>query len=208
MGHVGTVRLFHVGHLFDFVTALVSALHSQHPDLTLHYMERPTAAVAPAVLEGEASVGLTWGELAPGLSSSRIDMLALDTVFVPEGHRLAGRDAIEVADLDGETFIHAGVDPVELWRDSGVDISVRQSPVSGRDELATRVETGEGIVLTSSRAVPRYQHRALVAVPLADQTQWGRLEQLLIWRTDDDSPAVRRVVETAEHLDYPGAVAL
>jgi DNA-binding transcriptional LysR family regulator len=205
-GDAGTVRLFHAGHLFDFVAALVRALRADHPQLVLHHQERHNAGIATAVLAGDAALGACWGTIPPGLNRRCIDVLLLDTIFVPTSHRLADQDAIDLADLDGETFVLTGPDPADLWRHAGIDIHVHRVPVAGREEIATRVETGDGLVLTASRAVPRYRHRAIVPVRLADPAAWGRLEQSLVWRADDESRAVRTVVATAERLptDQPG----
>jgi DNA-binding transcriptional LysR family regulator len=199
-GEAATVRLYHASSHFDIVASLVRTLRGLHPRLVLQYMERNPGEIAAAVLSGEADIGVCWGPIPPGLSIRCIDVLLLDTVFVPPDHRLAGRDAIDLAELDGETFILTGPDPAELWRHAGIAVEVRRMPIGGREEIATRVETGEGLVLTASRAVPRYRHRAVVPVPLADPATWGQLEQSLVWRTDNDSPAVGKVVEAADDL--------
>ncbi len=206
-GTTGTVGLLHASNHFDVVSSLVRSLRSRHPDLRLEYREKPNQKIAASVLAGRSSLGMCWGELPAGLDAYRFDVLMLDTVFVSAGHPLARQSAIDLEDLDGETFILTGPDPATLWQTAGITITVRRPPIHGRDELATRVETGEGIALTASRAVPRYRHRAVVAVPLADPASWGRLDQLLIWRTGEDSPAVRNVVETAKNLGLSGAPA-
>ncbi|CAJ62752.1 MULTISPECIES: LysR family transcriptional regulator [Frankia] len=206
-GTAGTVGLLHANNHFDVVSSLVRSLRSRHPDLRLEYREKPNQKIAASVLGGRAALGMCWGELPVGLDSYRFDVLLLDTVFVCSGHRLARRSAIDLDDLDGETFLLTGPDPAALWQAAGITITVRCPPIHGRDELATRIETGEGLALTASRAVPRYRHRAVVAVPLADPAAWGRLDQLLIWRTGEDSPAVRNVVETAKKLALAGAPA-
>lgn len=201
-GAAGHVLLVHAPNNFDFVTDVVRSLRVKHPELRLDHRERPNAEVAAAVAAGEASLGTCWGELLPGLGSHCFDVLTLDTIFVPQHHRLAGRESVDTDDLDGETFLLTGPDPAELWRDRDIEITVRRLPIGGREELATRVETGEGLVLTASRAVPRYHHRAVVAVPLRDPSAWGHLPQHLVWRIDDDSPAVREIVALTREA-YP-----
>ncbi|EIV92684.1 LysR family transcriptional regulator [Frankia sp. QA3] len=199
-GAAGTVGLFHASNHFDVVSLLVRSLQSRHPQLRLDYRERPNGEIAASVLAGRTSLGMCWGDVPAGLELYRFDVLMLDTIFVPASHPLAGRSEIGLPDLDGETFILTGPDPTTFWRTAGIDITVRRLPIWGRDELATRVETGEGIVLTASRAVPRYRHRAVVAVPLADPASWFQLDQLLVWRADEISPAVRNVVATTKTL--------
>jgi DNA-binding transcriptional LysR family regulator len=199
-GSAGHLRLVYAANHFDFVAGILRAVRQRHPDIRLDHVQKPNPEVAPAVVAGEASLGACWGDVPPGLDRYCFDILVLDTVFVPERHRLAGHDSVDVADLDGETFVLTGPDPAELWRDRGVTIDVRRLPIGGRDELATRVETGDGLVLTSSRAVPRYRHRAVVPVALSEPSAWGHLPQHLVWRHDDDSPALRQVVTISRQV--------
>ena len=134
------------------------------------------------------------------LASFCFEVTCYDTIFVPVGHRLASAGAVTPEDCAGETFIPTGVDVVALWRERNVSVTTRDVVVSGREDTATRIETGEGIALTTSSAVPAFHHRAVVPLRLRDPSTWGHVEQHVVWRVDDDSPLVREVVAVAREL--------
>lgn len=90
------------------VAALAGEFHRRHPQVQLRVDLSPRGSVGHvdrvrAGLLDLAFAGHPEGE-DPGLVVQPLQVFQL-AVFVPEGHPLAGRDAVSLADLAGEPFI-------------------------------------------------------------------------------------------------------
>ncbi len=198
-GKVGRVSIVHAMNHTAFIRRLLRGLKAEHPGIHVDHRECPIPRITRAVAAGDASIGLLPGPIPPGLRGWRFDALIFDTIFVPAGHRLAARAELDLGDLEGETFLLSSPDPREMWR-GPAPIEVVDAPIASLDEIATRIEQGEGLHLTASVAVRTFRRRALVAVPLRDPAIWQRLDQHLIWRPDDDSVVTRSVLALAHDL--------
>ncbi|TDW15041.1 LysR family transcriptional regulator [Kribbella kalugense] len=183
---------------YSLLPQLVRTLREELPDLEVAVQGEMLAPdQARALLEGRIDLGL----LRPPVDeeSLRVDVLRADRliVAVPDGHRLAGRRRVRLAELADEDFvIHAGGGRsvmhdtvVELCREAGFEPRVRHE-VAETSTLVTFVAAGLGIAVVPAPVaelmVPGVAYRALsgrASVELAAAT-----------RADDDAPYLERVL--------------
>jgi DNA-binding transcriptional LysR family regulator len=199
------LRIAHAMNHYPFATDLLAATRCRrgHLEATLH--ELPPTQIAPMVAAGDASLGLCWGELPSGLASFTFEVLKLDVILVPEGHRLANRKQIDVDELEGEPILCGnGTEPSERWRPLGVHIQPVRVDIRSRLDFTTRIEAGECLVLAASSSLARFRHRAVVPVRLRDPETWVEIDQLLVWRADDPDPLITDLLATAKELANAG----
>jgi DNA-binding transcriptional LysR family regulator len=135
------------------------------------------------------------------------------TVLLPEGHPLAARAEIPLADLEGSgVCFRAGDHVTQDWDDAmhqllgplGIDPALAHPPVHGADELAHHLHLRDAPILTMSTqpavegAVRRPLARPAVVYPWA-----------MVWRADLDHPGLRALhgaidaLSAAEHWLRP-----
>ncbi|MGW0178212.1 LysR substrate-binding domain-containing protein [Nocardia sp. NPDC003345] len=154
----------------------------------------PTAGLA----DGSSDVAFVWLPL-PG--AERFDRVVVAreprVVALPETHPLAGRDAIDFADLLDEPFLALPESAREL-RDYFLAVDERggRAPIIG-GEIASTEETyesvldGDGVVLLAAGNAPLVAHDGVVVRPVRGVSA---SELALAWRADDDRPLVRGYV--------------
>ena len=156
-----------IGAGLEVVPWLLRTFAAQFPRRRLRTVEYdfsdPTAglresAVHAAIIRPPTGLaGLTTLEL---LTEDRV-------ACVPEGHRLAGRDTVQVADLLSEPIIAAPETPGP-WRDYWLLTEYRTSPAPVVAEASTRdaelhlVARGVGISVTSAGAARYYARPGVV----------------------------------------------
>jgi DNA-binding transcriptional LysR family regulator len=96
--------------LSSFVPAAVRDLRRAHPDLVVQVLQLETQEAIEHVRAGDADLAVVHhlpGVAVPETSGLERRRLLVDHlhVLLPEGHRLARRDAVSVADLEGEPLI-------------------------------------------------------------------------------------------------------
>jgi DNA-binding transcriptional LysR family regulator len=96
--------------LSSFVPAAVRDLRRRHTDLTVQVLQLETAEAVERLRGGGADLVVVHhmpGVAVPQTAGLERRRLLVDHLFVvvPEGHRLARRDAISVADLEAEPLI-------------------------------------------------------------------------------------------------------
>jgi DNA-binding transcriptional LysR family regulator len=96
--------------LSSFVPAAVRDLRRRHSDLTVQVLQLETAEAVERLRGGGADLVVVHhmpGVAVPQTAGLERRRLLVDHLYVvvPEGHRLARRDAISVADLEGEPLI-------------------------------------------------------------------------------------------------------
>jgi DNA-binding transcriptional LysR family regulator len=178
---------------------LFHVLRLERPTLTLDW--HPVGFPQPGrpLLE-RADVGLF---LQPphedGLTELTLDASPM-VVVVAAGHRLADCDELEVADILGEPFpggpnIHPGwcafwsLDAHRGGPPPRTDDDVRTA-----EEGMTVVASGRAIATLPEWVAGGLTHPGVLSVPLRDGP---RVETRLVWRSGDDDPVVRALVELA-----------
>jgi DNA-binding transcriptional LysR family regulator len=169
-----TLRLgYSIGAGLDLVPTLLRTFLAEHPDTRVQTEEydfgEPTAGLRdrhvhaavirpPVGLAGLLTIDLT--------SEPRVACL-------PEGHALADRESVSVADLLPEPIIAAPPSPGP-WRDYWILTEYRSSPAPVVAEAATfeaelhLVASGRGISVTAMAAARFYNRPGVVFVPIHD----------------------------------------
>jgi DNA-binding transcriptional LysR family regulator len=96
--------------LSSFVPAAVRELRRTHSDLAVQVLQVETQEAVERLRAGDADVAVVHhmpGVAVPATAGLERRRLLVDDLHVvlPEGHRLARRDAVSLADLDGEPLI-------------------------------------------------------------------------------------------------------
>ncbi len=130
------------------------------------------------------------------------DLTGLDTedlrtepqvVVLGPGHPLAGRDAVELADLRAEHL--------PRWPESAPDPASADRPLIGdHAELIELVSSGRGVVVVPASAVGVVP-RALACVPIRDAAP---TTLVLAWPQDSRSPAVAALARAAARVARRG----
>jgi DNA-binding transcriptional LysR family regulator len=93
-------------------------------------------------------------------------------VVLPADHRLAGKDAVTVADLAGEHLLQ-DPDAVPEWRDIAVELRGRQPrkaipPLRTVEEKLEHVAAGHGIVVLPLSTATFYTRPDISHIPVRD----------------------------------------
>jgi DNA-binding transcriptional LysR family regulator len=96
--------------LSSFVPAAVRALRRAHPQLVVQVLQLETQEVVERLRGGGADLAVVHnvpGVAVPETAGLQRRRLLVDHLYVvlPEGHRLARRDAVSIADLEAEPLI-------------------------------------------------------------------------------------------------------
>ena len=159
----------------DLTPAVLRRVADDHPDLTLRLRQfdfgDPTAGLASGVTQA----ALVWGPFTTtGLRVRRLRREAT-AVLLPADHRLAGRERVALAELDGERWCDSPAeDPV--WRATWVPgqgepagVQVRLGDVArSPDGLVEIVASGRGAALLPRSIADRLTLPGVRAVPLVD----------------------------------------
>jgi DNA-binding transcriptional LysR family regulator len=154
---------------------LIARFGSLHPDVRVEIRALDFTDLVDGVRERRADLAFLYEpldepdlEVVPLLAEPRI-------VVLPRGHRLAGRDSLSPADLDGEVFVKQPPPVPDEWCDFWmlVDELGHRPPVSPHmganiDDWLHLIGRGEGID-TAPAIISRYYSWPEVAfVPLVD----------------------------------------
>jgi molybdate transport repressor ModE-like protein len=110
-GVVGTVRIAGFATaLAEIVAPAAAALRTTHPRLALTITEQESPDCFRALARGDADIALSMASrLAPPADDARFAQRPLRSdvldAVLPEGHPLAARDRIALAELAGEVFV-------------------------------------------------------------------------------------------------------
>jgi DNA-binding transcriptional LysR family regulator len=203
------IRLgYTIGAGLDVVPGLLRTFAAGHPDTRVQTEEfdfgEPTAGlrdhrVHAAVIR--PPVGLA-GLLTVELAAER------RVACLPEGHELASRDEVSVADLLPEPII-AAPQSVGPWRDYWILAEYRESPAPVVAEAATfeaelhMVASGRGISVTAMAAARFYSRPGVVFVPISDLEP---CKVVLAW-WPEDTAVVADLVTVATTLALAESVA-
>ncbi|GAA1076157.1 LysR family transcriptional regulator [Tsukamurella spumae] len=185
--------------------SMIAALRARMPEAVVNLVELPWPQQSSAVRDGSVDASLVRPPVAD-TEGLEFDVLRPENrvAVLPADHRLAGRSAIAIGDLDGEVFVDDDeADPawVRWWacdpRPSGVPVQYGPS-VRTIDELLEAVASGEAIALTGEFVADIYRRPDVVFVPVTDVAPCALS---LCTRTGDRSTlvvALRRAVRSRE----------
>jgi DNA-binding transcriptional LysR family regulator len=211
-GETGRVRMGFAGpssHLL--VGALGRRVREAHPGIELSLQSTTYGPAAlRAVVEGELDVAIVRWESGPSEIASRIVAEEHFVLVVPEGHRLAGRGLVSMADCREEPFVALPGDPgswvrdafIRAAHDAGYAPDIVQTAPDSWTVMAL-VAAGIGITFSVDAAVENVVQTGIAVVPLEEgrRPTYSRL----VWRRGNPNPALRQVLRASEEvLPTPG----
>jgi DNA-binding transcriptional LysR family regulator len=170
---------------------VVRAFRSRHPDIALHTEDVSIARLVGGIREGGLDAGLSRPPLVDDLATEVVLREPVAAVL-PEGHRLADRAELTLADLADEAWVltpraswppwHRKYD--EDFADAGYQPRVVQRGTSPQSLLAL-VAAGVGVTRLplSARSL---RDTGVAFVPLAGE----ETVVVLVWRPDASNPAL------------------
>ena len=148
--------LFEVGRLHPLALGEPVPLGHRHGErlaeeltrLELHLYEHQTGAMLEKLRMGELDLGIL--ALPVELEGLEVRELYLEafTVALPERHRLAKRDRIQAADLEGERLLL--LEEGHCLRDQALEVCSRAGVAESQDFRATSLETLRQMVATGA----------------------------------------------------------
>ncbi|MEO5693754.1 MAG: LysR family transcriptional regulator [Usitatibacter sp.] len=180
---------------------ILQAFRAAAPGVTVDLEYLPTAAQHRALLEGRIDIGFMIGPF----QSHRMSNLLVDeddfVAMLPEGHRLAGREALKLADLAGEPFVIGSEETFSSFRRVFFDLCHRAGFVpdvvqeaSNSSGIFGLVAAGAGITAYAGCA-RNVRRTGVVVKSIADVRE--RIPIFAAWLEDHPSEALRRFRDSA-----------
>ncbi|WP_210604574.1 LysR family transcriptional regulator [Brevibacterium oceani] len=211
-GEVGHVRLAFTGiATHTLVGRLAKLVRNTHPGIQLSLQSATFALPSiEGVVDGSFDIAFGHWPFIPQTVETRMIAEEALVVAVHNGHPLAGRSSVSMAELEGEDFITLPSNPgsttierlYSLSQAAGFNPNVVQvAPDSWTILSLVGAEFGCSVTVSS---VPRnFTFPNVTFIPLDDEQ--GPFPLLMAWRRHDDSPALREVLRLAEQLfPHPG----
>ena len=179
------------------IPQILHHLHSAHPGLEIQIVEQKTIHLLPKLLSGSLDIAFCR---PPDIRDPRLVFRTLfyetAVVALPKSHPLAGRDAIEIADLAEEPLIvpdrrsrpHSHDLTMSLFLGAGLTARVAQI-AEEKQTIVNLVAAGTGLAI-----VPRWTSRLRVEgvrfIPLArtDATSQAKLILAASWTRETRDP--------------------
>ena len=201
-GEVGTLRVgYTTTALYGALPEVVRSFRGRFPGVRLELAEMGSAEIEEAILAGGLQAAVLYGPVG----GTGVESLVLRdepmVAVLPEGHPLAGRDAVALRELAGEPFVFCprrrgpGLydQIVGFCREAGFSPNVAQEAAQEHTVVGL-VASGVGVAL-GFECMGKMGNPGVVFRPLADAGM--SVELCLLWRTDDPSPALRAFVDLA-----------
>jgi DNA-binding transcriptional LysR family regulator len=206
-GEVGLVRIAYAGaSTHRLVGALARAVRQEHPGILLELFSQQFARpLIDRLLDGDIELALgRWDDVPAGVTSRVVQDDGL-VLAVPSRHRLAGRDSVRVAELEGEAFVslppvQGGVLPDRLRRlahAAGFAADVVQVAPDTHSALSlVAAEVGCHLTLSSVAEAVTDPHVRFLRVTDPVDPVWLQLA----WRDGAQAPALAAVLDVARRV--------
>lgn len=209
-GAEGIVRLGFIGSAtYSLMPALSRALRADAPGLRVDLRGE---MLSPEVAEALASDRIDVGVLRPFTPSAGVEVRTLRTeplvVALPEGHRLAGGEAVALASLAGDSWVgypddtSATADAVGAATQAAGITPGEVTEVRETATLVSFVAAGLGVALVPE-GVRDVHLPGVVYLPLSDEPA-PSIDLVVAWRADAPARVVERVLERLSALTAPG----
>ena len=194
-----------------FMPPVVRAFRERHPGVTLHTEDLPIAALVAGLRDGTLDAGLSRPPLVDDLATEIVLREPVAAVL-PEGHRLAGRAELTLADLADEPWVLTPRSSWPPWHRlydedfarAGYRPRVVQRGTTPQGLLAL-VAAGVGVTRLTLSSRSLRGDGGVAFVSLAGE----EAHVVLVWREDAPNPvlpALREVVrEVAQTIDLEAA---
>lgn len=200
-GVIGTVSIGFAGpSTHDLVSRLVKAVRSEQPGIQLTLNSTMYGAGALDQLSSHVvDLAMVRWDVAPIGMQSRVVSLNYYRIAVSSTHRLAEKAEVAFADLSDEEWVllppsgsQVRAETMRKAADAGFNPLVAQEAPDTTTILAL-VAAGVGITMTFDTAVPTgSMHGVRILRIVGDNTA---APSRLVWRRQDDNPALKRVRE-------------
>ncbi|MGW6769651.1 LysR family transcriptional regulator [Streptomyces sp. NPDC055037] len=186
------------------VGELVSSYVHEYPDVHVAHRELSSAGVLDALDRQEIDLAVTSPK-----PPERFDWLPVGTqaivLLVPNGHRLAAREAVELREIDGERLLaldaryHTRHIADALCAAAGIRPRIAIE-ADNLETIANYVAAGQGIAIVPADSTQRPR---VTALPLADGA--ARRDFGLAWRPEAVGDYASALIEHARGLErrYP-----
>lgn len=178
---------------------ILKAFRAKYPQVMVDLEYIPTAMQHAALMEGRIDIGFMIGPFKAGKIENRIveqdDFVAL----LPEGHKLAGRASVRLADLAVEPFVLGSEETFSSFRAllfplchaAGFFPRIAQL-ASNTSGIFGMVAAGVGVTIYSGCA-RNFKRAGVVLRPLAGVKE--RIPTCASWVCDHPSEALRRFTD-------------
>lgn len=210
-GETGRVRIGFAGASINrSVGELARTLRGSHPGLKLEFYSSQFSHIGlERVQEGSLDLAIGRWDFVPAEIDSHVVALEEVLVALPASHPLASRTAVGMDQLASESWLTlpAGFGAAlqnrmnSLARSAGfVPRVVQTAPDSWTLLVLVAAEMGCAVTLDSVR--DNVSTADVAYVPIRGHNP--PLEVRMIWRREDESPALKNVIKVSEKI-FPGA---
>lgn len=210
-GELGRVRLGFAGpSSHNLVSSLAQYVRNVQPEIELVLSSTTFGPEAIGHLErDELDVAIVSWPHTPPRMASRVVRVDHYVAVVPADHRLAAQATVDVAELMAEPWVLLGSETRSTLNDvivretakTCLPLNVAQRAPDSWTVMAL-VAAGAGVTVTMDTAFAQVIPAGIAVIPLS--SDWGTGVARLIWRADDHSPALRRILELShEALPTP-----
>jgi DNA-binding transcriptional LysR family regulator len=196
-GEAGAIRLaYTLSTAYETLPAIVAELEAAAPSLHVEQREMTAAELEAALIEGRQDVGLCPRMTLPA-SLGRMEVRREPFVAaVADGHPLAARREVDVADLAEEDFqlwpreLTPGYHDAVIAACRAAGFEPRLTNVASGATIWGNIAAGRGVGLVVA-SLAAQQPRGIALLPLTKPAPALTFD--LLWARDHDGPAVQRV---------------
>jgi DNA-binding transcriptional LysR family regulator len=201
-GETGVLRLaFLTSTANHLLPPIVRAVRQRLPGLRPTTEQTTIAPLVEGLTAGRYDVAFTRPPKVDGLASRTL-LTEQVCAVLPEGHPLAGRAELDLADLAGEHWVMSPRTSWEPWhrvydeefRAAGFTPDVVQEDANVQGLLGL-VAAGVGVTRLA-RSARSLRRTGVVFVPLAG----AFVATDMVWRPENTSPALRRLIEVVTEM--------
>jgi DNA-binding transcriptional LysR family regulator len=154
------------------VTPAVQALRQRHPELTVEVMRTTWDDQTEVIHDGRVDVGYVRLPIDQRRLHVRPLLAEPRVAVLPTGHRLAGKDVVDIPDLADEHLLQ-NPDAVPEWRDIATELrrpgGRHPGPVfHSVEEKLEHVAQGHGVIVLPLSVVTFYTRPDVTYVPISD----------------------------------------
>jgi DNA-binding transcriptional LysR family regulator len=184
----------------DLLAAVLPALRASHPDLAVRTRPLRTIEQIEALLDRQIHVGLGWEPPDHPELSQRVISVEPYLAVVPDGHPLAARERVTLAEIAEHPIVmwsrdlnHWVYDAfIAVCRDADVSLRIVDE-AWGIDNQLPLILAGIGIGVTAASIASLKSMVGLALVPLDSGGRGTR--RAAMWRNDERHPGVPLLVD-------------
>jgi DNA-binding transcriptional LysR family regulator len=205
-GELGQISIGFVGSAtYNILPVMLQQFHDRYPDVRIELHELTTDRQLIWLREGRIDIGLIRPPIIERDFNSKVIFQESVVVALPTNHHLADRDSIDLAVLATEPFIlfprelAPGLyDPIiAICQSAGFSPQVVQECIQ-MQTIVSLVSANMGVSILPE-SIREAQRQGVVYQPIRSSTlSVDKLATIaIVWRQNDDSPTMNRLLEIA-----------